>query len=43
MDACPAYVKMMKSVFNETNYKLRRDGIIFLQKYFQNAELTELS
>jgi hypothetical protein len=43
MDACPQYVKMMKSVFNETNYKLRRDGIIFLQKYFQNAELTELS
>ena len=36
MDECPSFVKLMKSVFNETNYKLRRDGIIFLQRYFKS-------
>jgi hypothetical protein len=31
LDECPQYVKLMKTVFIETNYKLRRDGIIFMQ------------
>lgn len=30
LDKCLSYVKLMKAVFIETNYKLRRDGIIFL-------------
>lgn len=43
MDECPQYVKLMKTVFIETNYKLRRDGIIFLQQYFKQQDLAELS
>lgn len=31
-----AYVKMMKQVFNESNFKLRIDGIKFLKTYFNN-------
>lgn len=31
-----AYVKMMKSVFIENNFKLRIDGIVFLKEYFNN-------
>lgn len=38
MDECPSYVKLMKSVFNETNYKLRCDGIIFLKNYFKKQD-----
>jgi hypothetical protein len=30
----PTYVKLMKSVFVESNFKLRIDGIMFLKKYF---------
>lgn len=31
-----AYVKMMKSVFIENNFKLRIDGIVFLKNYFNS-------
>ena len=43
MDSCPGYVKLMRSVFIETNYKLRRDGIIFMGRYFKSQDLDELS
>lgn len=43
LDECPSYVKLMKQVFNESNYKLRRDGIIFLQKYFKQQNLEQLT
>jgi hypothetical protein len=43
LDECPQYVKLMKTVFVETNYKLRRDGIIFLQMYFKQQNLALLS
>ncbi len=43
MDECPSYVKLMKSVFVETNYKLRRDGIILMQKYFKLQKAKELT
>ena len=33
-----AYVKMMKSVFNETNFRIRIEGIMFLQRYFKMNE-----
>ena len=33
-----AYEHMMKSVFNENNFKLRREGILFLQRYFKSNE-----
>ena len=36
----PTYLKMMKSVFHDNNYKLRRDGVIFFKEYLigSNAE-----
>jgi hypothetical protein len=43
LDKCPSYVKLMRAVFIEGNYKLRRDGIIFLQNYFKNNNLAELT
>lgn len=43
MDQCQAYVRMMKSVFIETNYKLRHDGVLFLQAYFKRQNLAELT
>jgi len=42
MDECSSYVNLMKSIFIETNFKLRREGIIFLQIYFKNLDLPEL-
>ena len=42
LDQEQTYVNMMKSVFIETNYKLRRDGIIFMQDYFKNQDVAVL-
>ena len=33
-----AYIKMMRAVFNENNFKLRIDGIVFLKNYFNNYQ-----
>ena len=42
LDNEQAYVKMMKSVFIETNFKLRRDGIIFMKDYFKEQDMEAL-
>ena len=34
---------MMKSVFIETNFKLRRDGIIFMKDYFREQDIQALA
>ena len=34
LDKMPTYVSLMESVFQDNNYKLRIDGVIFLKDYF---------
>lgn len=42
LDQCPSYVKLLKLVFIETNYKLRIDGIMFLKNYFKTCDIKSL-
>lgn len=33
---------MMKSVFNDNNYKVRRDGVIFMKEYLNSPKIDEI-
>ncbi len=38
----PAYLKMIRSVFHDNNYKLRRDGIVFMKEYLNSPHVNEI-
>ena len=35
MDAEPVFMKIIRQICGDNNYKFRRDGVIFLKEYFQ--------
>lgn len=37
-DSVSDYIKLITNVFHDNNYKLRRDGVIFLKDYFASEK-----